>query len=85
MEAKAKQGSKSLVSLGMGFKPRHAANVVLGCAILVEHALDHGVYHLPLMPCRLLLAVHEFDFDLILMIQRNDSRKNENRRRPQAN
>ena len=51
MEAKAKQGPKSLVSLGMGVKPRHGANVVLGFAIVVQqHALDHGVHELPL--CR---------------------------------
>jgi hypothetical protein len=45
----------------MGVKPRHGANVVLGCAIVVEHALDHGVHLLPLMPRCLLLAVHELD------------------------
>ena len=41
MEAKAKQ---SLVSLGMGVKPRHGANVVLSFAVVVQHVLDHSVH-----------------------------------------
>jgi hypothetical protein len=85
MEAKAKQGSKSLVPLGMGVKPRHGANVVSVCATVVEHTLDHGVHFQSPMPGRLLLAIHELDFEFILMIEQDDSRKNENRGRPQAN
>jgi hypothetical protein len=35
MEAKAKRGSKSLVPLGLGVKPRQGANVVLRCTFVV--------------------------------------------------
>lgn len=70
MEAKAKKGPKSLVSLGMGVKPRHGASVVLGFAIVVhQHALGHGVQYLPLLPRCLLLAEHELDVDFILLNQ----------------
>jgi hypothetical protein len=69
MEAKAKKGRKSLVSLGMGVKPRHGANVFLGFAIVVQHALDHGVHELPLIPRCLLLAEHKLDIDFVLLNQ----------------
>lgn len=45
MEARAKQDPEILVSLGMEVKPRHGATVVLGCATVKEHALDHAVHY----------------------------------------
>lgn len=67
MEAMAKRGSKSLVSLGMGVKPRHGANVVLGCTTVVEHDLDHDVHDLRLISRFLLIAVHELDIRFTLL------------------
>jgi hypothetical protein len=83
--SKAQRAWCRFTALGMGVKPRHGANVVLGCAIVVEHALDHGVHCLPLMPRYLLLAVHQHDLGLILLNHQGDSRKNEDGGRPQAN